>query len=151
MAYPISWHSTLLGHIYISKYSHGLSIYKSLLFNLNISHILLWCNRSDPIHRFPVYPILPFFEIVLQRKFAFSPFSLLTSGRLCKEIFSFSHFLCPLARRSAKFFSFSHFLCSHMRCLAKIFENFAFFFALFHALQQRFFCFLLFLGLIPPV
>ena len=187
MAYPISWHSTLLGHIYISRYSHGLSIYKSLLFNLNISHILLWCNCSDPIYRFPVYPILPFFEIVLQRKFAFSPFSLLTSGRLCKEIFSFSHFLCSHMRCLAKFFedfafffahrwdaqprfliilhfslptgetlsqdffSFSHFLCSHMRCLAKFFEDFAFFFALFHALQQRFFCFLLFLGLIPPV
>ncbi len=141
MAYPVSWHSTILGHICISKYSHGLSIYKSLLFNLNISHILLWCNCSDPIHRFPVYPILPFFEIVSQRKFAFSPFSLLTSGRLCKEILSFSHFLCPLAKRSAKFFSFSHFLCPQVRRSAKIFENFAFFFARIRDIQPRFFSF----------
>ena len=121
MAYPVSWHSTILGHICISKYSHGLSIYKSLLFNLNISHILLWCNCSDPIHRFPVYPILPFFEIVSQRKFAFSPFSLLTSGRLCKEILSFSHFLC-----------------SHMRCLAKIFFFFTFYLLTYETFSQDF-------------
>ena len=138
MAYPVSWHSTILGHICISKYSYGLSIYKSLLFNLNISHILLWCNYSDLIHRFPVYSILTFFESDLQRKFAFLIFSLLTSGRLCKEILSFSHFLCPLAKRSAKFFSFSHFLCPQVRRSAKIFENFAFFFARIRDVQPRF-------------